>query len=403
MGQQASKHNEAFAFTGNNVLITIPMQPDETKVHDPVLEHPGAYDLTFSGLAKDLAYIDQTYYARDEQIPQEEQRIEGLTEITVDQRAMPSVSMNLTGRALVRLGPRIGTLYSLTQLNLSHNQIQTLPKEIGNLVNLRVLNLSYNRLISVPDTMHRLKRLRAINLSHNQLESIPSSMGMLSDLLVLIVNNNAIRHLPSQLGQLPRLATLHIAHNSLLESIPAEIADMPSLKKLVAHACNFPDSLPKHLPHDPPSLVETCARLLVKQRKKGIPKKLSSYLAMAKTCTACKGPYFDTHVRHHRIVHRVDTTIAIDYRLCSLHWTTENDRLLYIFSSRQMMPNGAVDTYAAEMRSNPLEEELDVPDDDSYYYCRLVPSNHESLESERIPAQKGAGPSTMHLFATRFL
>ncbi|KAI9496377.1 hypothetical protein BDB00DRAFT_750852, partial [Zychaea mexicana] len=222
----------------------------------------------------------------------------------------------------------------------SHNQIRTLPNELGNLTHLRVLNLSYNRIVALPNSIHRLNRLRAVNVSHNQLHTLPASMCTLDDLCVLIVNNNSLVHLPYQLGRLKRLATFHIGDNPLLTSLPAEIADMPSIRKLMADHCGFPETVPLRLPHDPPSLVETCARQLIKLRYSNATgsSKIAPYLATAKTCSVCKGPYFDACVRHHRMVDRSGTSIAIEYRLCSLHWTTEEDRLLYTFGCRQVMP-----------------------------------------------------------------
>ena len=150
MGQHGSKLEEPFAFTGNNVLNTIALQVDiehEEECRDTILENPNFYHLEQdTKLARDLAYIDQTYYDRQErqQGPKEKEynetisgaatisiissatrrrqsqeiRAEGLQEVIVDHRTMPTVAMDLTGRSLVRLGAGIGLLTSLTQLNL---------------------------------------------------------------------------------------------------------------------------------------------------------------------------------------------------------------------------------------------------------------------------------------------
>ncbi|KAI9278490.1 hypothetical protein BDA99DRAFT_492279 [Phascolomyces articulosus] len=483
MGQLGSKLDEPLAFTGNNVLNTVTFhvngRPQEKEWHDTVLDNPDLYHLEQDNkLAQDLAYIDQTYYKEEQEREDDDNsktparrdsavisisttgsssqgqseevvQAEGLQEVIVDQRTMPSVAMDLTGRNLVRLGAGIGSLTSLTQLNLSHNQIRILPKELGNLIHLRVLNLSYNRIISLPDTIGRLGRLRAFNASYNQLDTLPVSMSHLDELMVLIVNNNAIKQLPPELKQLKRLATFHIAHNPSLTSVPAEVADMPSIKKWVANGCGFPETIPLTLPHHPPSLVEICARLLVKitvdkttKRRKTsnsnyhhsrqsmierTPSRFWSYLATVKPCSVCNGPYFDAScIHHHRIVDRSGTWMAIDYRLCSLHWSTEQDRLLYTFGYRRhIMQEGAVDAYAMEMQqklysmnqqhqkqSSTMSSQKENEDiRDGYYYCRLVPSNPESLDSSitqptQIPGQKGgntSGPSSLHLFATRYL
>ena len=151
MGQHGSKLEEPFAFTGNNVLNTITLQVDnqheEKECRDTILDNPDFYHLEQdTKLARDLAYIDQTYYDRQElqREPKEKEynettssaatisirssltrrrrsqeiHAEGLQEVIVDHRTMPTVAMDLTGRSLVRLGAGIGSLTSLTQLNL---------------------------------------------------------------------------------------------------------------------------------------------------------------------------------------------------------------------------------------------------------------------------------------------
>ena len=149
MGQHGSKFEEPFAFTGNHDFDTIILQgneQEEKERHDTILDNPDFYNLEQgTKLAKDLEYIDQTYYDHQErQRPKEEYteatssgaatisirsspsrrrqsqelRAEGLQEVTVDHRTMPTVAMDLTGRSLVRLGAGIGLLTSLTQLNL---------------------------------------------------------------------------------------------------------------------------------------------------------------------------------------------------------------------------------------------------------------------------------------------
>ncbi|KAI7853815.1 hypothetical protein BDC45DRAFT_536112 [Circinella umbellata] len=477
MGQHGSKFEEPFAFTGNHDFDTIILQgneQEEKERHDTILDNPDFYNLEQgTKLAQDLEYIDQTYYDHQErQRPKEEYteaissgaatisirsspsrrrqsqelRAEGLQEVIVDHRTMPTVAMDLTGRSLVRLGAGIGSLTTLTQLNLSHNQIRTLPKELGNLTHLRVLNISYNRITTLPRTIGRLSRLRAFNASFNQLKTLPITMCHLNELMVFIVNNNTLQQLPVELGKLKRLATFHIAHNLSLTSIPAEIADMPSIKKLVAEDCGFPETVSLNLSNNPPSLVETCARQLVKmairnktqqQHVSGttndstllqrIPQKFWPYLASVKSCSVCKGPYFDSFIRHHRIVIRSGIWITIEYKLCSSHWSTDDDRLLYTFGYRsQIMQDGLVNAFSHEMQRKLYlverhEEEHvhnkninDEKTEDEYYYCRLVPSHSDSLDSmqllttpTQISGQKGgsmSGPSSsLHLFATRYL
>lgn len=152
-------------------------------------------------------------------------------------------------------------------------------------------------------------------------------MGALPELLIAIANHNKLRYVPPELANLPKLISLTLSNNPDLTTLPAEIAEVPSLGKLLAAACGFsayPESS-YSLAHDPPSLLETCARILVDQPQQHtlltrLPLKFQRYLMTARTCSFCRGPYFDSYVRRTRCIERnPGQPITIEYRSCRAH------------------------------------------------------------------------------------
>ncbi|KAI8059331.1 hypothetical protein BC940DRAFT_371945 [Gongronella butleri] len=173
-----------------------------------------------------------------------------------------SLILDLSNRRLVKLNTSIGYLAHLTKLNLSNNQLTRLPKSIGYLNNLTVFNASNNQLTRLPLTMMHMTKLKAMNVSHNQLTQLPPSLGLLPDLMIIIANNNALTMVPSSLVYLRQLISLNVSHNPLT-SLPAEIATIKSLRKLITEGCHFVDEFQAPMHHDPPSLQELCARQIV--------------------------------------------------------------------------------------------------------------------------------------------
>jgi hypothetical protein len=216
-----------------------------------------------------------------------------------------------------------------------------LPREIGYLQNLRVLNVSNNMLQEIPDTISFLTKLKAFNISHNALIQLPFFIGQLSKLVIIMANNNNLTSLPRSFTRLVNLLSLNVSHNPL-KSLPAEIAELPSLRKFLTDECPFEQEYSYNLRHDPPSLFETCARIAVRSEitiPSHIPEHVNSYLARADTCSFCRGPFFDSSVTRIRFIERkARQIIALEHTLCSSHWTTDDDRLMAMFSQEQQPP-----------------------------------------------------------------
>ncbi|KAL0096975.1 hypothetical protein J3Q64DRAFT_1710419 [Phycomyces blakesleeanus] len=315
--------------------------------------------LVRKNLVEDLAYIDQKYYPdvvhydTHEDITENEavhmddddQQVEEWSKLTIGditpkgrrpRRLTGSrMSVNLSGKSLVKLSPSIGFLDNLTKLNLSHNHMTSLPLEIGYLKNLRVLNAAHNQLQALPDTIAYLSRLKAINVGYNELALIPSFIGRLSKIVAIIVNNNLLTEIPKELGNLNDLISLNVSHNPL-KSIPAEIAALKSLRKLHAEGCSFVTEFVHNLASNPPSLLETCARIAVRNGLPvpvSLPQHLKEYIGKSKECSYCHGPYFDCYFTRGRFVNRNGRQqVALEYKLCCSHWNNEDDRIINMFA-----------------------------------------------------------------------
>ncbi|KAI7870298.1 hypothetical protein BDF14DRAFT_1741181 [Spinellus fusiger] len=395
MGQKTSKHHAPLTFAyilkeDEKANEDILFEPQEA-MSDFVLANPHLYklDVSYNGssdlpdsriaisdvseecphckknkrlslvkrhLVDDLAYIDETYYpdishynSKKERVENEIIRLEEdneewakltIADVTQKRRRSrklnePKVSVNLSGRSLVKLSPSIGFLDNLTSLNLSHNQMTSLPLELGYLKNLRVLNASSNQLESIPDTIAFLSKLKALNIGHNKLTSLPRFIGVLPKLLILLVHNNSLKEIPREMANLRRLVCLSISDNPL-ESIPAEIATVTTLQKLIAERCSFKTEFNHDLVSSPPSLFELCARAAIREALDipiHLPAHIKRYLGKAQSCSYCHGPYIESHVVCGRFIERSRQQIALEYRLCSPHWNTEDERILNIFSN----------------------------------------------------------------------
>ncbi|KAI8142467.1 hypothetical protein BJV82DRAFT_494868, partial [Fennellomyces sp. T-0311] len=314
-------------------------------------------------LAKDLAYIDETYYPdvshyisnddgdsledvlENELGHREQDDRPGWAKLTIGEvtpgRNRPhrltnaSLSIDLSGRSLIKLSPSIGYLDCLTKLDLSHNQMTSLPRTIGYLKNLGILDTSHNQLESIPDTISYLTKLTALNLSHNNIEMLPPSIGDLPRLIVITANDNKLKLIPREVAKLRGLVSLNVSNNPLV-SLPAEIATLTSLRKLTAEGCDFISEFTHRLDHDPPSLFEVCARTAVRM-KIPIPDDMSDhikeYLGRVQTCSFCGGPFFDSYVTRGRFIERsTRQQIALDYKLCAAHWNSEDDRMMALFA-----------------------------------------------------------------------
>ncbi|ORZ19307.1 hypothetical protein BCR42DRAFT_409553 [Absidia repens] len=225
-------------------------------------------------LAKDLEYIDETYYAgvshyesasnvhsTDTTMTPTEQQVhqassatgnfgannddmddgheddddhmnENWAKITVGEVASQS-SRNASGSGVdgqgdisSSIGARMASAQSASfSLDLSERSLVKLSSGIGYLNNLTKLNLSNNQLSSLPKSIGYLNNLSVLNTSHNQLETLPDTLIYLTKLKAINVSHNAITHLTPSLGSLPELIII-IANDNQIKWVPTEIANL---------------------------------------------------------------------------------------------------------------------------------------------------------------------------------
>ncbi|KAI9267798.1 hypothetical protein BY458DRAFT_194115 [Sporodiniella umbellata] len=240
--------------------------------------------------------------------------------------------LNLTQRGIYTLTPNISLLTRLKKLDLSNNRLKELPEAIGYLYQLEQLSVANNSLSQLPDSLCHLSQLKDFELSNNQLTSITPSIGHLSRLQSLYLNRNQLTQLPFVLEGLTSLILLDLSHNPI-SVLPAQIVQLPCLRRFRLEGCPLATSIDPPLEHDPPSLVEICARSLVASKiPRTLPESLKHYLTAYNLCNHCRRPYFDTFVQRTRWIEHNELWIPLEYRLCSAHWSHESQRLLVTFS-----------------------------------------------------------------------
>ncbi|KAI9489417.1 hypothetical protein BDB00DRAFT_747387, partial [Zychaea mexicana] len=221
----------------------------------------------------------------------------------------------------------------------SRNHLTHLPDAIGSLINLTTLQLAHNQLVEIPDTICGLINLTDLDLGHNRLTRVSPHIGHLKKLAHLNLNHNrSLSELPIEVGGLESLASLSVLHCPEINMLPAELLQLPNLRRLKIASVSKKDNnnatseeeqlhIMNDLKHDPPSLLEICARRNIKEAAYYLPH------VQPKPCTACGKPYFQSYVSRRRLVERPDLTLVMfEYRLCSAHWTDDDDRMRYIFS-----------------------------------------------------------------------
>ena len=230
-----------------------------------------------------------------------------------------------------------------------------------------MLHLQYNQLAEIPDTICGLVNLTEIDLAHNQLTRLSPYIGHLKKLRLLYLSYNyKLTSLPIEMGGLEGLTTLAVLHCPGLTKLPAELLQLPNLRRL--KIASYPQDKPiiDVLTHDPPSLLEICARQRVKDA--------AYYFSQPpKPCSACGEPYFESYVSRRRLVERSDSTLVMfEYRLCSAHWTDDQDRMRYIFS------------HTPQQKIDVLKFLPPIVDQQTPRTSRVYSGAHPSIEEEKI-------------------
>jgi len=97
-----------------------------------------------------------------------------------------------------------------------------------------------------------------------------------------------------------------------------------------------------------PTLKELAARTIVRNHlsmsTNFLHENLLNYLLSYKTCSFCHGPYFETYVRRVRILHKAGNDIPFEYRLCRVHFNTNEERIREMFKVRPITSPRSLNT-----------------------------------------------------------
>ncbi|CAG8713537.1 8872_t:CDS:2 [Cetraspora pellucida] len=267
-------------------------------------------------------------------------------------------NIGLCRRGLVKLSPNICFLYVTTCLQICCNELTEIPAEIGYMKNLTTLDVSKNRLEFIPDTIGFLYKLQELKLSNNQLTWIPSSIGSLKKLGTLLLDDNKITELPPEIGQIKTLVHLDVRDNPLTV-LPAELGRLQQLRKLRTDGCPLKTEFVHQLTHSPPTLMELAARTIVRLQVpilEDTTEHIKDYLASAKKCSFCGGPYFENYTKRGKIIDKNEQHIPLEYRLCYPHWNTEQERVSLLFCA---LPDTAPSPEPYKRRLNMTDKSCD--------------------------------------------
>jgi hypothetical protein len=253
------------------------------------------------------------------------------------------IQIGLCSHGIIKLSPNIGLLKESKILQVCCNHLRSIPTEIGYMKNLTILSLSQNRLTSLPESIGFLTKLVELRCSLNSLSTLPKSIIALKKLAHLHLDSNCFATLIPEIGELSGLVTFDLSNNPL-KLLPSEISKLKALRNLVLENCPLITEFESpSLFQNPITLKELCARVIVRYRLdivNNLPTNISAYLQSVNECSFCGGPYFENYIVRGKFITRstfVNQTtgepipIPLEYKLCSNHWATEEQRLKELF------------------------------------------------------------------------
>lgn len=145
----------------------------------------------------------------------------------------PITSVNFSKNQLTEVPSRIVELKdSACDVSLGFNKIPTISLNLCMLLKLTHLDMRNNLLASLPDELEALTRLQSIILSFNRFKTFPDVLYRIPTLETILISTNQIGSIdPLQLIKLPKLSSLDLQNNDLLQ-IPPELGNCESLRSL---------------------------------------------------------------------------------------------------------------------------------------------------------------------------
>lgn len=242
----------------SNNLHTGSVPPGLNRLHNLVM-----YNIGFNRISDTTSFIrDLTNCTKLQYIALDENLIEGSIPNSLGNLSSSLTRLYLGGNRISgHIPPSIGSLTSLTLLNMSYNQLSgsippqigllnkltvlgltgnklsgKLPVEIGHLTALTRLEISKNELVGrIPEELGRLQHVLLLDISSNKLDgNIPESLFSLKSLSsVLNLSHNLLSgEVIDTIGQLENIIAIDLSHNLLNNSIPLSIGQCRSLQSL---------------------------------------------------------------------------------------------------------------------------------------------------------------------------
>ncbi|XP_066393582.1 putative receptor-like protein kinase At3g47110 [Miscanthus floridulus] len=215
----------------SNNLFTGSVPPGLNRLHNLVM-----YNIGFNHISDTTAIItDLTNCTNLQLIALDENLIEGSLPASFGNLSSSLVKLYLGGNRINgRIPPAVGSLTSLTLLNMSYNQLSgSIPSEIGRLSQLTALGLAGNKLSGLlPAEIGHLTALTRLEMSKNELVGrIPDELGLLQRVLLLDISSNKLHgDIPASLFALRSLSSvLNLSHNSLSGALSETIGQLENI------------------------------------------------------------------------------------------------------------------------------------------------------------------------------
>ena len=143
--------------------------------------------------------------------------------------------LNLSGDTIFSLPQSFGNLSTLDTLAFFYAAIDSLPDSFSNLTDLNLFDFSFTQIRYLPEQFGNLTQLKELNGYDADLYTLPASIGNIIGLENIYLTFNKISNLPPEIFNCINLKCLHLNANRISE-IPEEIENLTQLTELILGA-----------------------------------------------------------------------------------------------------------------------------------------------------------------------